>query len=195
MITADLNSVHPIGWVLIGLAGIVVVGIVAMIIQGLLHTHPPKLNTPQKLIRHHALVLLPHAESDPSFKKVATEFARLHHDLVPATGDAPTVSGEILRSVNRLAGEERRNGNMNWSRGYAQFVDFLRSTLTATHTFDESRRAEILADLKTIESHAKSPVDRQRIDEAFTSLIRASIDYCAAHAPPARYVPNSSRTI
>jgi hypothetical protein len=195
MIAADLNSVHPIGWVLIGLAGIVVVGIVAMIIQGLLHSHPPKLNTPQKLIRHHALVLLSHAESDPSFMKVATEFARLHHELVPDSGAAPTVSGEILRSINRLAGEERRNGNMNWSRGYAQFVDFLRSTLSTPPMFDEDRRRELLRHLETVEAHAKLPVDRRKIDEAFASLIRASVDYCAAHTPPASYEPDSNRTI
>jgi hypothetical protein len=195
MIAADLNEVHPFGWVMIGLALVVVAGILAMIMQSWLHSRIPKLNTPKKLIRHHALILQSHAEGDPSFKKVATEFARLHHDLVPATGAAPTVSGEILRSANRLAGEERRNGNINWSKGYAQFVSFLRSTLATTYAFDDLRRAEILGDLQTIESHAKSPVDRRRIDEAFTSLIRASVDYCAAHTPPAPYVPHRSRTL
>ena len=195
ILAADTNSIHPIGWVLIALAALFVLAAAAMIIQAYFHGRPPTLDTPEKRIRHHALLLQIHAEKDPAFKAFALKFARLHHVLVPDCGAATSLQGEILRSVDRLAGEERRNGNLNWSKGYSQFVRFLRDTLLDQHAFDEARRSELSAQLDTIERHANDPADIQRIDRAFASLIRAAVDYHTRHSSLTPYTASPDRTI
>lgn len=195
ILAADTHTIHPVGWVLIALAALFVLAVVAMMVQACLHGRPPRLDTPEKLIRHHALLLHSYAEKDPAFKAAALTFATLHHELVPETGAAASLQGEILRSVDRLAGEERRNGNLNWSNGYSQFVSFLRETLLDPHAFDEARRSDLSAQLDTIEGHANDPADIQRIDGAFASLICAAVDYHARHPSLTPYTASPDRTI
>lgn len=195
MIAFILAEIHPLGWVLMILSLLVVLGIVAMIIQGLTKERPPRITTPDQMIAHHALVLRQHGEKDATFSIFATKFARLHHDLVPPSGAASSVQGEILRSVNRLAGEERRNGNMNWSEGYIQFVDFLRLHLLDNTTFDSARCSELSAHLTTVEQHVRQSQGLQKIDAAFSALIRAAVDFCEAHSTALAYTSPEDRTI
>ena len=55
----------------------------------------------------------------------ARTFAELWENLVPEQGPATSVQAEILRAVGRLAGEDRRDGCVNWDKYYEDLVEFL----------------------------------------------------------------------
>ncbi|EEF58881.1 hypothetical protein [Pedosphaera parvula] len=67
--------------------------------------------------------------------------------LVPKSGQADTVQGELIRVIERLRWESQNNGNGNWDEGFERFCDFLEQTLAVTPPFDEQALREIRADV------------------------------------------------
>src|SRR5262245_49332438 len=68
-------------------------------------------------------------------------------NLVPKSGAATSVQGELLRSIERLRWEAQQNGNINWDEGFRLFIAFLRTTfLSQTYLSDEDR-VSVAADL------------------------------------------------
>ncbi len=49
---------------------------------------------------------------------------------VPKRGQAETVQGELLRSVEKLRDESTRNGNMNWDSGFEILLKYAETRLT-----------------------------------------------------------------
>ena len=56
---------------------------------------------------------------------------------VPASGQADTLQGELLREIEKLRCEAMDNGNINWDDNYAYFCDNLRNTFAQSGLFDE----------------------------------------------------------
>lgn len=52
----------------------------------------------------------------PDGVKYQQEARSLWQTSVPPRGQAATVQGELLRAVEKLRDEARRNGNLNWGR-------------------------------------------------------------------------------
>jgi hypothetical protein len=52
------------------------------------------------------------------------------HILVPESGAASCVQGELLRAIEKLRWEAQENGNVNWDEGFERFVAFLRDKLS-----------------------------------------------------------------
>src|SRR5262245_41948205 len=67
--------------------------------------------------------------------------------LVPKSGQADTVQGELIRAIERLRWESHNNGNGNWDEGFDRFCIFLEQTLAVTPPFDEQALREIRADI------------------------------------------------
>ena len=67
--------------------------------------------------------------------------------LVPKSGQADTVQGELIRAVERLRWESRNNGNGNWDEGFVRFCDFLERTLSVTPPFDVAALRELRSDI------------------------------------------------
>ncbi|HVF37704.1 MAG TPA: hypothetical protein VNA29_07160 [Sphingomicrobium sp.] len=59
------------------------------------------------------------------------EGRRLWERYVPRSGQADTVQGELLRSVEKLRDEAIRNGNGNWDEGFEILLTYLEQ-----HLFD-----------------------------------------------------------
>ncbi|MCE9637702.1 MAG: ankyrin repeat domain-containing protein [Planctomycetes bacterium] len=57
------------------------------------------------------------------------QFDSLWRELVPRSGEADTVQGELIRSLGRLADEALRNGNGNWDRRFVRMCNFAANTL------------------------------------------------------------------
>ncbi|MDX2086562.1 MAG: ankyrin repeat domain-containing protein [Kofleriaceae bacterium] len=55
--------------------------------------------------------------------------ARLWKLLVPASGAAPTLQGELIRCTGRLADEALRNGNVNWGPAFSAMAELVERTL------------------------------------------------------------------
>lgn len=70
--------------------------------------------------------------------------------LVPKSGQASTVQGELLRAVEKLRWEAQENGNINWDEGFVILMDFLEQTLSAHAAFADSERRVFMADLQRL---------------------------------------------
>jgi len=64
-------------------------------------------------------------------------------NLVPKTGPATTVQGELLRSVERLRDEAQQNGNANYRRDHRRMAVFVRDTLVQSGIFDRGEVTRI----------------------------------------------------
>ena len=64
-----------------------------------------------------------------------SEYDALWQSLVPKSGRAATLQGELVRLIGRLASEYCRNGNMNWSDDFNGMAKCLEAELR--HHFDE----------------------------------------------------------
>ena len=57
------------------------------------------------------------------------EYDALWQSLVPKSGQADTLQGELVRLIGRLASEYYRNGNMNWSDDFSNMAKCLETEL------------------------------------------------------------------
>ena len=86
--------------------------------------------------------------------------------LVPSSGAAPTVQGEVIRITGRLSDEILRNGRANWDRDFGSMLDalpgyFARANPVNGELFDESR---------SIAKRLRSGVDDQALLRRLTEL-------------------------
>lgn len=57
------------------------------------------------------------------------EYDVLYQSLVPKSGRADTLQGELVRLIGKLAQEYYRNGNINWNNDYHNMARCLKSEL------------------------------------------------------------------
>lgn len=108
--------------------------------------------------------------------------------LVPASGQADTVQGELLRAIENLRWEAQNNGNINWHSEFEERVEFLGEVLLADPCFSASAKAQIEADLARLTNF----VSPSRIDECdgelpyveddlYDRLVECVVCFCRAH--------------
>ena len=134
--------------------------------------------------------------------------AWMRNHLLPKSGQAASLQGELLRAVEKLRMEAKVNGNINWDDGFVRFVEFLQRHLQAETKFDEKAQAEIAADLHRLASfrlfddiqedvrdHQLPPAGRAYInDDLYDRLVARIVEYGRFHpdliplpADPAQY--------
>lgn len=64
-----------------------------------------------------------------------SEYDTLWQSLVPKSGHAATLQGELVRLIGRLASEYYRNGNMNWNDDFSNMTKCLETELS--YHFDD----------------------------------------------------------
>lgn len=68
--------------------------------------------------------------------------------LVPKSGQADTVQGELLRAIEKLRDEAQRNGNGNFNKDcHGILIDYLRQNLADENIFNKETTTEINDDL------------------------------------------------
>jgi hypothetical protein len=69
-------------------------------------------------------------------------------NLVPKSGQANTVQGELLRAIEKLRDEAQRNGNINFHKNcHGILIEFLRKYLTIENKIEKEVTKEISDDL------------------------------------------------
>lgn len=104
----------------------------------------------------------------------------LWQTYVPVRGQASTVQGELIRAVEKLRDEARRNGNVNWSDDHAVLVAYVRQTLLESGLFDTDARQEIERDARRLlefECPATS-------EEPYDRLTDRVVEWSRAHPEP-----------
>ncbi|MDR6921944.1 MULTISPECIES: ankyrin repeat domain-containing protein [Chryseobacterium] len=91
--------------------------------------------------------------------------------LVPKSGQADTVQGELLRAIEKLRDEAQRNGNGNFNKNcHGLLIDFLRSELTGKNLFEKEITDEINDDLDRL-SFENKPYTEDDIYDRITERI------------------------
>jgi len=76
--------------------------------------------------------------------------SRMAKELVPVGGEAETLQGELIRSINNLADEATRNGWCNWDEGDEEAIAVLRIYLPDPDVFSQTECKEIQAALDKV---------------------------------------------
>lgn len=97
--------------------------------------------------------------TDESWEK---QYEALWQLLVPSSGAAQTVQGEVVRITGRIRDELYRNGGANWDRNYQKMLDallmhFSSGTPLSEHELSETKKL-------TSSIHAKGDDDEQITD-------------------------------
>eukprot|EP00388_Colpodella_angusta_P006091 GDKJ01018310.1.p1 GENE.GDKJ01018310.1~~GDKJ01018310.1.p1 ORF type:complete len:324 (+),score=36.86 GDKJ01018310.1:2124-3095(+) len=91
--------------------------------------------------------------------------------LVPKSGQAETVQGELLRAIEKLRDEAQRNGNINFHKNcHGILIDYLRKHLVENNIFEKEIIIEINNDLDRL-SKDNSPYTEDDIYDRITNRI------------------------
>lgn len=116
---------------------------------------------------------------------------RLWTKLVPATGQAKTVQGEVIRITGKLTDEAYRNGNCNWDRDCAAMWRFAGRVLDDPETFSAAVRARIRKTVRAIIRDRRRP-DVLGIGSTYYYMLEMAARWCAAHPVAQPHAPNPS---
>lgn len=131
------------------------------------------------------------------------EFAQLTEELVPATGMAKNLRGELVRAANRLYYEYCNNGNCNAaeeddeyeiviSKFYENFITIIRETLTHSDNVWSSDKATQAN--KICDEISALIVTESRFSETewnwYDRLIDVVYEWCAVHPTDERPIPS-----
>ncbi|MBC6491822.1 hypothetical protein ACFSQD_11140 [Flavihumibacter stibioxidans] len=107
---------------------------------------------------------------------------------VPKSGQAQTVQGELLRSIENLADEAQRNGNINFNADcHGIHLSYLRKYLMDEKLFDKNTLQQIKQDLDRL-SNEKDPYLK---DDLYDRLRERIIDWYLQNKTP---IPHNKNT-
>jgi len=125
-------------------------------------------------------------------------------NLVPKSGQANSIQGEILRVIEKLREEAQGNGNINWDDRFEMFVDFLHNTLGHEKSFSKETKVSITADLERLinflppdklENRSQASNLPYVEDDLYDRLTGHLISYCRQHPQviPRQHDPSQYR--
>jgi hypothetical protein len=114
------------------------------------------------------------------------EYGKLWNKLVPASGQAKTVQGELVRAIGRLASESYRNGNINWDADFRTLVVYLKRHLADPAIFDAKTIATIKKDLTDIGSigNGTKGFSYPEGEDLYDRITDRVVEWCQHHAKP-----------
>lgn len=103
------------------------------------------------------------------------QFGELWNALVPASGKAQTVQGEVIRIVGKATHEILDNGGINWDDEYKKMLGELTDFLQTAHSSNEKNIEEAVKIIKSITSSTdKKPL--YRLAEIIVEWVLANPD-------------------
>jgi hypothetical protein len=114
------------------------------------------------------------------------EYRRLWDTLVPRSGRAETLQGELIRIAGKYTDEAYRNANQNWCPETEQMWRFLGETLDDPKTFSATDRRLIKTMVKRIIDEYDCP-DTREDGSPFYILTEKAVVWCLAHPKPIPY--------
>lgn len=92
--------------------------------------------------------------------------------LVPKSGQAKTVQGELLRAIEKLRDEAQRNGNINFNKNHhGILIEYLRKYLTSENNFNKESIKEINRDLDRLANKNNPYIDDDLYDRITNRII------------------------
>lgn len=109
-------------------------------------------------------------DGEYSWKKL---HSALWDELVPPSGPAPSMQGEMIRSIGRLTDEAYRNGNINWGEMQVEMLGFLKQHLLA-----EGGSRELEDALRKVGQHTR--IDTSGDGSPHYRVSQAVVAWCVA---------------
>ena len=107
---------------------------------------------------------------------------RLGKELVPLSGEAETLQGELVRCAVNLRDEAMRNGWMNWDVRHSEQIEVLRRYLPDKDVFSELMRKEIYSALDTVRHAGKKGADEGEFGyDELMFLEQCVVNWCGHH--------------
>lgn len=95
-------------------------------------------------------------------------------NLVPKSGQAETIQGELLRANEKLRYESMNNGNANWDDGFEMLLDFLEKTLYSTKGFIKDSHKKLRLDIDRLRKYNEPYLD----DDLFDRIEKEIFSFC-----------------
>lgn len=111
------------------------------------------------------------------------EHERLWSELVPQSGQAETLQGELIRISGKLTDQAFRNGNMNWDADHERMWRFVGLHLDDPSTFSEAERNLIRVKIQEIIRDNETP-DVSGDGCCYYIINEKVVDWCMAHSTP-----------
>lgn len=111
------------------------------------------------------------------------DYRRLWDELVPDSGRAKSMQGELIRICGKLTREAYDNGNCNWNGEISRMWRFVGKHLDDGETFSEAERAGIRRAVATIIRDNDCP-DTSGQGSPYYLLIERTVAWCHAHPKP-----------
>ena len=120
-------------------------------------------------------------------------------NLVPKSGQASSIQGELLRAVERLRWEAQGNGNINWDEGFIALIDFLEKTLSTLAFCSDDDRRRLKSDLDRLRNflpvdQLESDLERENLpyveDDLYDRLTDFVIAFARANPTPLAHEKN-----
>jgi hypothetical protein len=108
------------------------------------------------------------------------EARSLWQRYVPARGQADTVQGELIRAVEKLRDEARRNGNLNWCSDYVLLAGYIKVHLTESGGFSDITARQIEQDIERLLDHERP----ETADKPYDRLTDRIVEWARAHPEP-----------
>jgi hypothetical protein len=109
----------------------------------------------------------------------AEKLRRLGKELVPLSGEAETLQGELVRCIDNLNDEARRNGWMNWDEADKESIDVLRRYLPDPDVFPQTIRQQIHKALDVVRYAGEKGADEGVFGyEELTFLAQRVVEWC-----------------
>ena len=121
---------------------------------------------------------------------MSKEFFDLFDQLVPESGQAATVQGEVVRAVMKLSSDFVSNGYANWDAGYERLSAFALRHL-GDGTFGPQTCVGIRSDIEHAQAYGRGEdYGGYDLEAAFDRLMQASVGWCRRHPDPIPHTPD-----
>jgi hypothetical protein len=111
------------------------------------------------------------------------EQPKLWQKYVPASGQADSVQGELIRCTGKVADEAYRNGNINWESGFERLVRYVGEKLNDPDTFSTDEIKKISDAVESIVRDFDSP-DISGYGSPYYFLTEMAVRWCLANPEP-----------
>lgn len=109
-------------------------------------------------------------------------------NLVPPSGQAQTVQGELLRASEKLRDEAHRNGNLNWDNGFEILVNFLEKTLCDRKGLSRGSSELLRVDLNRLQDYNYPYIE----NDLFERIESHIYEFCRANRTLIAHVKNEN---
>jgi len=116
----------------------------------------------------------------PAGERWQDAHGRLWKLLVPASGAAPTLQGELIRCTGQLADEALRNGNANWGPTFRAMAELVERTLCAENVLGEVDIGRATAASQQVRGGGAP--DAGDGGRPYDTLAELAVAWCAARA-------------